>query len=259
MLRRFLVLSVLICLTPAASSARLALKPAPQLWVYAARMDVESAKKLVEQNPLDPAALGRALYNALRRYKASEASEQLQIAKLLLSHGANPNYTALNGQTPLMAAAAAQAEPLVRLLLENGAKPDAADSQGKTAADFARRGLGTPNAVLSLLRTPPPPNPLYTGPTRQKPEVQNLGMDDQGKAIVFTFDLTASEPVCVKLVGSFDGGATNNMVFKALSGDVGKNVSPGPGKSIVWEVAADYPKGFATENVVVDVEAAYCK
>jgi hypothetical protein len=258
MKRLFLALMLFFCVAPGAALAKLALKPAPQLWVYAAKMDVESAKKLVEQNHLDPSTLGRALFNSLRRYKSTGPDQQVAIARLLLTYGADANYAALNGQTSLMAAASTQSEILVRLLLENGANPAAVDTLGRTAADYAKSSSLTPELVLALLRNPPPLNLLCNSKPKLKAEVQNLAMAEEGKSVIFTFDLQASDPVCVKLIGSLDGGATYGMTFKYAIGDLGKGVNPGTGKRIVWSADKDYPKGLTGDNILVDVVANYC-
>jgi hypothetical protein len=243
---------------PCAASAKVALKPAPQLWVYAAKVDVESAKKLVQDNALDPEVLGRALFNSLRRYKATEAEAHLSIARLFLSRGADPNYKAPNGQTPLMAASGALAEPIVRLLLENGAQVASKDAQGKTAEDYAKRGGGKQEGVLALLGSPPKANPLMKEIPKPKPEIQNLGMEESGSDIVFSYDLVAAEPACIKVIGSLDNGATYDMAIKTISGDLGKGISEGKGKRIVWNMGKDYPKGLPSDNVLVDVIAERC-
>lgn len=252
------LLLVLALALPGAAWAKFTLKPAPQLWVYAAKLDVPSAQKLVQTYPLEPETLGRALFNSLRRGDQGGSDNQVAIARLLLTHGADPNYTALNGQTLLMVAAAAHDERVVRLLLENGANPDIEDARRLTAVDYAKSRPGSPDAVISLLRRPPPLNPLRAKAAQAKPEVQNVNMFDEDNLITFTFDLAAEGPVCVRLIGSLDGGATYGMQFVSVSGDAGTRIAPGKGKRIVWDSERDYPAGFGDANVIVDVIAEAC-
>ncbi len=63
-------------------------------------------------------------------------SQDLQIAELLIAHGANVNARANNGVTPLLNAGTVE---LTRLLLEHGADPFAKTEQGETALDWANR------------------------------------------------------------------------------------------------------------------------
>jgi ankyrin repeat protein len=59
-------------------------------------------------------------------------------AALLLDHGANPNCVdPENGQTPLIIATKYEEMPTVRALLAAGGNPNARDHQGKSAIDYA--------------------------------------------------------------------------------------------------------------------------
>ena len=67
-------------------------------------------------------------------HAASEG--QTELVRLLLKHGAQPNYAAPgNGHTALMSAAGYP--DVVNVLLEAGARLEAADRGGRTAASFA--------------------------------------------------------------------------------------------------------------------------
>jgi ankyrin repeat protein len=63
-------------------------------------------------------------------------SRDLEIAQMLIAHGANVNAQASDGFTPLLNAGTVE---LTRLLLEHGADPFAKTEQGKTALDWAKQ------------------------------------------------------------------------------------------------------------------------
>jgi ankyrin repeat protein len=63
-------------------------------------------------------------------------SWNLEIAQMLIAHGANVNARASDGFTPLLNAGTVE---LTRLLLEHGADPFAKTEQGKTALDWAKQ------------------------------------------------------------------------------------------------------------------------
>jgi hypothetical protein len=65
------------------------------------------------------------------------ARRDVQIVKLLLEAGADPNARQERGFTPLHDAAANGSEPLTELLLNHGARADAKTDDGKTPADMA--------------------------------------------------------------------------------------------------------------------------
>lgn len=60
------------------------------------------------------------------------------IIKILLRHGADPNFRTGGGMTPLMYAADAGDKHVCRLLLKAGADPSLRNRQGKSASDLAR-------------------------------------------------------------------------------------------------------------------------
>ena len=63
-------------------------------------------------------------------------SRYLDIAQILIAHGANVNVRASDGFTPLLNAGTVE---LTRFLLEHGADPFAKTDQGETALDWAKK------------------------------------------------------------------------------------------------------------------------
>ncbi|MGD9791585.1 MAG: ankyrin repeat domain-containing protein [Phycisphaerales bacterium] len=61
----------------------------------------------------------------------------IELLRLLLDSGANPNTPGVDGVTPLMWAADAADQPRILLLLNNGADANAKDKDGRTALDWA--------------------------------------------------------------------------------------------------------------------------
>jgi hypothetical protein len=254
-MRKLLVILALLALS-ASSNADIRLKPGPQLWVFAAKGDISSVKQLVETNAFDKDVLGRAMYNSLRRTELASSPDNLNILKLFLSYGADANYRALNGQTPLIAAVLAKNVDAVRLLLENGADTSMRDMANKTASDYAGSVAGAEKA-LGLLNNPPGRKAIERA--RIEPKILNLDLSMENSSVFMNFDLVAEGPVCVKVVGSLNKGATYDMKFSGATGDVGYNIAPGGGKKIVWNSTLDYPKGFSEVDALIDVVAEKCK
>lgn len=253
---RTLWVTVLCIIMASSALAGVRLKPGPQLWVFATKGDLASVKKLVESNAFDGDVLGRAMYNSLRRADLAKSADNLTVVKLFLSYGANPNYIALNGQTPLIAAAIAANTDAARMLLENGADPKIADQSGKTPADYANTTQGA-QAIAALIAYPPESKPIEKA--KVEPKVLNLDLSMEGASVYMAYDLVAEGPVCVKVIGSLDKGATYSMKFAGATGDIGKNITPGERKKIVWNSAYDYPKGFSEMDALIDVVAEPCK
>lgn len=68
---------------------------------------------------------------------SAAAGQHLQLARLLLAHGADPHARQGGGFTPLHSAAQNGQWPLVELLLDQGADPQAAADDGRTPLDLA--------------------------------------------------------------------------------------------------------------------------
>ncbi len=83
----------------------------------------------------------------------------------------------------------------------------------------------------------------------QAPTVSNVAFAQRtdGSGLVdVTYDLSdADSPtVAIDLDASIDGGSTWTYVVSTVSGDVGAGVTPGAGKSLVWDFGADHPGAF---------------
>jgi ankyrin repeat protein len=68
-------------------------------------------------------------------------SNQVEIARLLIHHGASVNHVGQNGMTPLLYAASIDYgdSAMIGLLLKSGAKADATTKEGLTALDLAKK------------------------------------------------------------------------------------------------------------------------
>lgn len=80
----------------------------------------------------------------------------------------------------------------------------------------------------------------------------------EGDVVVVSYDLAGEEGETyeVDLLLSTDGGETYDYRPKAVSGDVGEGVTPGPGKEIRWRVLEDFPEGIQSPNVQFKVAIA---
>jgi uncharacterized protein len=97
---------------------------------------VHTASRLLDAG----ADVGKAASNDMRvqPLHAAVAARNLDVMRLLLDHGADPNARQQVGYTPLMGAAGSGRDDLVDLLLDRGADPTAVAEDGKTAAAIAR-------------------------------------------------------------------------------------------------------------------------
>jgi ankyrin repeat protein len=69
---------------------------------------------------------------------SASAAGQLEIARVLIAHGANVNARASGDFTPLHESAASGRIEFAKLLLHNGADVNARTTEGKTPLDYAR-------------------------------------------------------------------------------------------------------------------------
>ena len=91
----------------------------------------------------------------------------------------------------------------------------------------------------------------------QEVKVRNVTFKQEGELIIIHYDLDGSlnKKYKVNILLSDDYGATFNIKPKAVKGDVGKNISPGKAKEIVWEMTKDFPDGLEGEGFVFAVDA----
>jgi ribonuclease-3 len=104
-------------------------------------------------------------YKVLREFFSSPISQPaLQIIKLLLQHGADPNKTALFGETALHTAAYVGDLEVVKLLLEHKADPTIADKRGGLP-----KSCTNSEEILKLLA----PQPAATTKSNENDAVRN--------------------------------------------------------------------------------------
>ncbi len=96
----------------------------------AARALLDLGAPMDETDASDASALDRAVI-----------SNQLELTRLLIEHGANVNRVGRSGMTPLLYAASIDFgdSKMIELLLKSGARTDAVSKEGFTALDLARK------------------------------------------------------------------------------------------------------------------------
>ena len=92
--------------------------------------------------------LGEGVFtNALN---VSITADRPDVAEILLSHGANPNYVDASGRTALVYAVVTD-EEILRLLLSYGADPNIADKNKRTPLMLAALDVGTEPGIMEAL------------------------------------------------------------------------------------------------------------
>ena len=83
------------------------------------------------------------------------------------------------------------------------------------------------------------------------PAVSNLSASQRAgtKLVDLSYDLAAPglSGVAVSLEVSSDAGTTWTVTVAAVSGAIGANVTPGSGRTIVWNAGADWPNGYSAQ------------
>ena len=85
-------------------------------------------------------------------------------------------------------------------------------------------------------------------------KVENVRFEQVGKQIIIYYDLTGTrsgQTYDVQVFCSTDGGLTFGNPLKQTVGDIGRNITGGPGKKIIWEVLGEQDK--LTGEVVFEI------
>ena len=82
--------------------------------------------------------------------------------------------------------------------------------------------------------------------------VSNVRAIQEGRNVILLYDL--SKDVVIRQVKIDVDGRSRLLPMSSLSGDVGKKVSRGTGRRIVYNVLEDYKDGLRSDNVCFVVE-----
>jgi hypothetical protein len=98
---------------------------------------------------------------------------------------------------------------------------------------------------------------LAAGAFAQSTEVANVRFEQKGGLIVIKYDLYGKTggKYTVSAALSDDKGKSFEMMAVSLSGDVGRDVTPGSNKTITWRMLMDYPMGLEGDDFVFAVDA----
>lgn len=122
------------------------------IWSAAVNGETERIKKYINKN-ISPDVLDASGYTALH-YACRHG--HVNVCKLLLKSGANPNILTRSGKaSPLHRAAHMGHSDIVKILIEYGAKLELQDSDGQTALHKAARQYHV-EVVKLLIRHQPP-------------------------------------------------------------------------------------------------------
>jgi hypothetical protein len=224
-----------------------------QLMLAVSRGDTRSVENLLYGNIVSSRVLGRALLATLTKLASDYERRAQRVAQLLMAKGADVNYCEDDGRTPLMEACRKRFETVVEGLLAYGADLRARDAVGRDVWDYLDEGRGDVSTVLWAI------NSADTA-RRERLEastVKNLRAYLKNGIVVVHYDLEATGPVPVMLLGSDDDGRTYRLNIHAVRGHVGEEVAPGVDREIIWEVKDDYPHAkpkAITLDVVVSMK-----
>jgi len=83
-------------------------------------------------------------------------------------------------------------------------------------------------------------------------EAQNVQVRMEGSRAAVVFDIPGDQAVDVGVVFSDDRGPLK-VSGQSVSGDIGKSVAPGKGKTVYWEFLRDYPYGLGTRTLKAQI------
>lgn len=111
---------------------------------------------------------------------------------------------------------------------------------------FLARG-GVVAAALMLLLAAAPPAHAVTPVVSNVVATQIAGTG----TVRITYDVSDADgdQVTTRVVCSSDNGATFDLLPVTLTGNVNVSMTPGPGKQIIWNAAADYPGRYWSQVV----------
>jgi len=95
----------------------------------------------------------------------------------------------------------------------------------------------------------------------QEVEVKNVSFTQMDEIIVIKYDLIGktNKKYTIDISLSDNYGTSFRITPRTVRGDVGKGITPGRGKKIIWEMTEDYPNGLEGEGFVFAVDATLQK
>ncbi len=91
----------------------------------------------------------------------------------------------------------------------------------------------------------------------QEVEVKNVTFTQMDELIFIRYDLNGkpSKKYTIDITLSDNYGYSFRIKPRKVQGDVGKDITPGSGKEIIWEMTEDFPNGLEGEGFVFAVDA----
>ena len=100
-------------------------------------------------NSLEAAKIVTTAYEGVKPFSAAIIKGDVEAVKKFIEYGVNVNEKS-NGMSPLMFAARYNKVEIIKILLANGANPDAKDEKGLTALKYAQ--LSNANDAVLMLK-----------------------------------------------------------------------------------------------------------
>ncbi|MFO7891375.1 MAG: hypothetical protein R6V04_13670 [bacterium] len=95
----------------------------------------------------------------------------------------------------------------------------------------------------------------------QEVEIKNVSFTQMDEIIIIKYDLIGemNKKYTIDISLSDNYGTSFRITPRTIRGDVGKGITPGRSKEIIWEMTEDYPNGLEGEGFVFAVDAALQK